>query len=262
MWRWRLTGVHSGEIPPFIIGTGSREIDIACLLDGWAGIFAFLLPHTHTHTETDTHARTHRVVSNDLTWEVGRELLLERARNWQWFYPRRAYEKRRGEESQTFTGEATPEVISCRLFTSRPSILLCKYYYWPSRTPFQWKIDARNLVLRWKKKKRERERIKIKRRRKEKRMEEFFVATLYAIPPCSPLQAARELISLVSLTLRALFLSNCFLRRFYCNWKVSTKACNTLHHTCVTILFLFFYLAANINERLIDKSWNGDGPSF
>lgn len=83
--------------------------------------------------------------------------MLERARNWQWFYPRRAYEKRRGEESQTFTGEATPEVISCRLFTSRPSILLCKYYYWPSRTPFQWKIDARNLVLRWKKKKRERE---------------------------------------------------------------------------------------------------------
>lgn len=45
-WRWRLTGVHSGEIPPFIIGTGSREIDIACLLDGWTGIFAFLLPRT------------------------------------------------------------------------------------------------------------------------------------------------------------------------------------------------------------------------
>lgn len=52
-----------GEIPPFIIGTGSREIDIACLLDGWTGIFAFLLLHTRAHA--------HRVVSNDLTSEVG-----------------------------------------------------------------------------------------------------------------------------------------------------------------------------------------------
>lgn len=110
-----------------------------------------------------THARTrtHRVVSNDLTSEVGGrrrrgELLLERARNWQWFCPWRAYEKREERKVKRLParrGEATPEVISCRLFTSRPSILLCKYYYWPSRTPFQWKIDARNLVLRWKEKK-------------------------------------------------------------------------------------------------------------
>lgn len=101
------------------------------------------------------HAHT-RLVSNDLTSEEGgEERIVARTRQKlaTAFLPAwRSYEKREERKVETFTGsdggEATPEVISCRLFTSRPSILLCKYYYWPSRTPFQWKIDARNLVLR------------------------------------------------------------------------------------------------------------------
>lgn len=145
------------KFPRSSFGTGSREIDIACLLDGWTGIFAFLLPHAHART------RTHRVVSNDLTSVVeeggrgGGNCCSNEPETGNGFTRGVvAYEKREERKVKRLParrGEATPEVISCRLFTSRPSILLCKYYYWPSRTPFQWKIDARNLVLRWKEKK-------------------------------------------------------------------------------------------------------------
>lgn len=153
MWRWCLSSYRCAV--KFPRSSSVREVEKSILPVCSTAEQEFSPFYCYTRA----HIRTHRVVSNDLTSEVGGrrgELLLERARNWQWFCPWRAYEKREERKVKRLParrGEATPEVISCRLFTSRPSILLCKYYYWPSRTPFQWKIDARNLVLRWKGKK-------------------------------------------------------------------------------------------------------------
>lgn len=145
-------------------------------------------------------------------------------------YSRRRAHEKRGERGKSNVyrlgsarrGQATPEVISCRLFTSQPSILLCKYYYWPSRAPFQWKIDARTLVLRDE---------KGEKTSSDGKNRPFFVS----LRPCtrfdkSSSSRSHQLISLVPACRNAQS-SPLLSPRFYCsrNCAVSTKACNTLH---------------------------------
>lgn len=128
-------------------------------------------------------------------------------------YSRRRAHEKRGERGKSNVyrlgsarrGQATPEVISCRLFTSQPSILLCKYYYWPSRAPFRWKIDARTLVLRDEKGEKNEEQWK-------KSLVFRLVTTLHAIRYIFLQTFARIDFTCSSLQKRAIAPLRCFLR--------------------------------------------------
>lgn len=102
-----------------------RKIDTAGLSDGRTGIFAFLLPPSSPLT-INVGGGESVVEQTDEKRPMG----ARRER-----FIRRAHEKL-GERKvgRRAPAEATPEVISCRLFTSQAvTILLCKCYYWPRR---------------------------------------------------------------------------------------------------------------------------------